>query len=75
MTWAFILAVLGWTLLALQTWNVQRALRHGVIRSKGEWHRSTDPTDYWIGLGFAVFSLIFAAALALASMYVILAGS
>ena len=65
------LALMGWTLVILQTWNVRRAVKFGVIRSKGDHFREDDPTDYWWAFRFTVFSWLFGAGLALASTLVL----
>jgi hypothetical protein len=66
------LALMGWTLVILQTWNLRRALKFGIIRSKGDHIREDDSTDYWMAFGFTVFSWLFGAGLALVSTLVLL---
>ena len=71
MTWIVILASLGWCLVVVETWNLHRALKHGVIRFRLDWRRDTDPGDFWLFFSGNAFALLFGAALALIRTYLI----
>jgi hypothetical protein len=67
------LTLTGWFLVGGVLWNLQRAFRFGVIRSRGEHHRGTEPVQFWVSVGFNIFGFLFGAAIVALTTFALVA--